>query len=70
MVTPTVASMPTAAMPTPYRPASEDDSQIIRPMVRIGTTTDCMPTAIPRITTVAGPVVPALAILRTGAPEV
>ena len=56
MVMPTVASMPTAAMPTPYTPASSVDTAMMAQMVSTGMATDCMPMAKPEMITVAGPV--------------
>ena len=66
IVIPTVASIPTAAIPTPYKPVKLVEIQIIVAKTSIGITTDCMPTAKPVIITVAGPVSPDLAILLIG----
>ena len=66
MVMPTVASIPTAAMPTPYRPHSWVETKMMAQIVSTGTTTEYIPVARPVIITVAGPVSPALAMWRTG----
>ena len=70
MVMPTVASSPTAAMPTPYSPAKVVETRMMAQMASKGITTDCMPTAKPVIITVAAPVSPALAMRITGFEEV
>ena len=70
MVMPTVASRPTAAMPTPYSPAKVVETKMMAQMVSRGITTDCMPTASPVIITVAEPVSPAWAMRITGLEEV
>ena len=72
MVIPTVDSIPTAAIPTPYTPAIlapvaiEVDTRIMVARIKIGITTDCMPTDSPEIITVADPVSPDSAISLTG----
>ena len=66
MVIPTVANIPTAAIPTPYSPEKDVEIPIIAAMTNRGSTTDCIPTLKPVIITVAGPVSPDLAILPTG----
>ena len=63
---PTVANMPTAAIPTPYRPEKYVEIPMIPAITNNGNTTDCIPTLNPVIITVAGPVSPDLAILPTG----
>ena len=63
---PTVARSPTAATPTPYKPAISVDTQMIAQITSKGPTTDCMPTDKPVIITVAGPVLPDSAMLTTG----
>ena len=55
---PTVASMPTAAIPTPYRSANALEINIITAIDKIGTTTDSNPIASPVVITVAAPVSP------------
>src|SRR5690625_4638900 len=70
MVMPTVASMATAAMPTPYRPAARAATKITMQMEITGMTTERMPVESPAMMTVAEPVSPALAISRTGLPAV
>ena len=67
---PTVASIPTAAIPTPYKPTSELAVKIITQSVSTGTTTDSIPNARPEIIIVAGPVSPSAARRLTGAPPV
>ena len=66
MVTPTVASIPTAAMPMPYSPAVLYETQIVPQISSTGSTADRMPTARPAMMFVAGPVREASAILRIG----
>ena len=66
MVTPTVASMPTAAMPMPYSPANQNDAKMATQMRITGMAVDSMPTARPAMMLVAAPVWLASAILRTG----
>ena len=70
MVIPTVESMPTAAIPTPYTPDKVVEIKMIVARIKIGITTDCMPTESPEIITVAGPVSPDSAIFLTGSPPV
>ena len=70
IVMPTVASMPTAAIPTPYKPAKWLETAITPQILNAGIATDCIPTDKPVIITVAGPVSPDLAICLTGAPAV
>ena len=70
IVIPTVLSIPTAAIPTPYRPADKLAKNMIAAIVNTGRATDSIPTAKPDIITVAGPVSPSLAIFRTGGPPV
>ena len=67
---PTVLNIPTAAIPTPYRPAYIFDIKIIDTIVKTGIATDCIPVAKPDIKTVAEPVSPSLAIFSTGLPPV
>ncbi len=63
---PTVASIPTAAMPIPYRPATLLPIQIARQMKSTGASVDSSPTASPLMMFVAGPVLLARAIRRIG----
>jgi len=71
IVIPTVASIPTAAIPTPYTPSTNDvEANIIAASIIIGITTDCIPTDKPEIITVADPVSPDSAIFLTGLPPV
>ena len=70
MVMPTVASMPTAAIPIPYRPANWKAMKIAPQMRSIGIATDSNPTARPVMMFVAGPVSDAAAIFRIGFPAV
>ena len=63
---PTVASIPTAAMPTPYKSNNVVEIKIIVAKIKIGITTDCIPTERPEIITVADPVSPDFAIFSTG----
>ena len=58
--------MPTAAIPTPYRSNNVVEIKIIVAKIRIGITTDCIPTERPEIITVADPVSPDFAIFSTG----
>ena len=66
MVIPTVDSIPTAAIPTPYNPEKFVESPMMAAITNNGITTDCIPTLKPVIITVAGPVSPDLAIFPTG----
>ena len=66
IVMPTVASIPTAAMPTPYKSNNVVEIKIIVAKIKIGITTDCIPTERPEIITVADPVSPDFAIFSTG----
>ncbi len=70
MVTPMVESIPTAAIPIPYSPASLYPTKMAMHITRIGPTTLSMPTAIPVMMLVAAPVWEALAILLMGENEV
>ena len=63
---PTVDNIPTAAIPTPYKPEKFVESPIIAAITNNGITTDCIPTLRPVIITVAGPVSPDFAIFPTG----
>ena len=70
IVTPTVASMPTAAIPMPYRPAKLNATAIATQMRITGRTVDSMPTARPAMMFVAAPVWLASAIRSTGFADV
>ncbi len=66
MVTPTVASIPTAAMPMPYSPAKVKEIQMARQIISTGIAVDSIPTARPEMMLVADPVSDDLAMRRTG----
>ena len=66
IVIPTVASMATAAMPMPNRPADPLAIQIARQMNRTGARVDSRPTARPLMMFVAGPVLLARAMRLIG----
>ncbi len=65
-MTPTVASIPTADIPIPYRPAVSNDTQIAAQIRSTGITTDSIPTARPAMMFVADPVSEAAAMRFTG----
>mmetsp|Transcript_14209 Transcript_14209/g.40301 ORF Transcript_14209/g.40301 Transcript_14209/m.40301 type:complete len:228 (-) Transcript_14209:1626-2309(-) len=71
-VIPRVANMPTALIATPYTPARLKLITMSKVTITIGGIVENMPTARPRIKTVAGPVSADFAMLWTGAyaPEV
>merc|ERR1719487_1726961 len=66
-VMPSVASMPTAAMATPYSPLMAAHPNIAQTRTTIVGTHEIMPTPNPWMVTVAGPVAPLALILFTGA---
>ncbi len=70
IVTPAVASMPTAAMAIPYWPAVWWATKIVNTMISIGTAQLSRPTANPVMILVAGPVLQDWAIRVTGLDEV
>ena len=61
-----MASMPTAAMPMPYRPEKLNASPIATQIRMTGIAVDSMPTASPAMMFVAEPVSLASAMRRTG----
>ena len=65
-VMPSVASMPTAEMATPYGPPSAEVETIATASTITGGTVEIMPTPRPWMTTVAGPVMPRSLIEMTG----
>jgi hypothetical protein len=70
IVIPTVASIPTAAMAMPYRPAAAWATKIAAQMTSMGAMVLRMPTASPAMILVAGPVRAASAMVRTGEADV
>mmetsp|Transcript_21319 Transcript_21319/g.47652 ORF Transcript_21319/g.47652 Transcript_21319/m.47652 type:complete len:312 (-) Transcript_21319:463-1398(-) len=64
---PRVESMPTAAMATPYTPVRCRETRIVTETARTGQTHESLPTERPWMMTVAGPVLPALAMDLVGA---
>merc|ERR1719409_1863323 len=66
-VMPSVASMPTAAMATPYSPLMAAQPRMAHTRTTIVGTHEIMPTPRPWIVTVAGPVAPRALIDLTGA---
>ena len=66
MVMPTVANIPTAAMPIPYRPADSCATKIAAQITRTGRAQLRNPTAKPSMMLVAVPIREASAISMTG----
>src|SRR5574338_1493192 len=70
MVTPTVASIPTAEMAMPYSPAWLNETKMAPQMSSSGIRVLIMPTESPAMKFVAGPVADACAMRRMGGPAV
>ena len=70
MVIPIVPSMPTAAIPIPYRPATLLATKMATQIPSTGRATLSRPTASPVIIFVPGPVWEASAIFLIGLPDV